>query len=216
MTPSRPSWARVSEEDSVLGEIHIARTHLPILEAARFSLSDIGMRRQRSFLTFLSIILSIAFFVYLSSSVSVTKALAGREAVGQIHQLMISLVSIIVCGVAITNSMIMSVSERFKEIGTMKCLGALNHHVVLIFLIEGFILGAIGGTIGGLSGSLAGLIMGGIQFGFEKLSLVPLGEIFHHAAMGVAAALTLSEVGSIYPAYFAARLSPTEALRFEP
>lgn len=187
-----------------------------MLEAARFSLSDIGMRRQRSFLTFLSIILSIAFFVYLSSSVSVTKALAGREAVGQIHQLMISWMSIIVCGVAITNSMIMSVSERFKEIGTMKCLGALNHHVVLIFLIEGFILGAIGGAVGGLSGSLAGLVMGGIQFGFEKLSLVPLGEILHHTAMGVAVALALSEVGSIYPAYFAARLSPTEALRYEP
>ena len=56
--------------------------------------------------------------------------------------------SLLVCFVGITNSMLMSVTERYKEIGTLKCLGALDNFIVKLFLIESGLLGFFG-SLGG-------------------------------------------------------------------
>merc|ERR1712098_155893 len=62
------------------------------------------------------------------------------------------IMSLIVCVVGITNSMLMSVTERFREIGTMKCLGALDHFVVILFLLESGFQGFAGALVGALIG----------------------------------------------------------------
>ena len=62
--------------------------------------------------------------------------------------------ALLVCTVGITNSMLMSVSERFREIGTMKCLGALNSLIVRLFLIEALFMGFVASFAGWVLGFL--------------------------------------------------------------
>ena len=62
--------------------------------------------------------------------------------------------SLLVCAVGITNAMLMSVMERFRDIGTMKCLGALDSFILKLFLLESLFLGLAGSLLGSLTGTL--------------------------------------------------------------
>src|SRR5205085_3164080 len=68
------------------------------------------------------------------------------------RQLWLVSLSLVVCTVGIANSMLMSVTERFKEIGTMKCLGALDGFIVKLFFIESCLLGFLASLLGCLAG----------------------------------------------------------------
>src|SRR6185437_5767185 len=70
------------------------------------------------------------------------------------RQQWLAIMALIVCFFGIMNAMLMSVTERFKEIGTMKCLGALNRFVVTLFFIEAAFLGIISSLGGWLVGWL--------------------------------------------------------------
>jgi ABC-type lipoprotein release transport system permease subunit len=76
------------------------------------------------------------------------------------------IMSLLVCAVGITNSMLMAVTERFREIGTMKCLGALDLFVVELFLLESGLMGVIAAAAGwsdsALYSSLVGSTGGGL------------------------------------------------------
>ncbi len=69
--------------------------------------------------------------------------------------------------VGITNAMLISVQERVKEIGTMKCLGAMNRHIILLFLVEALLQGLVGGLIGYVVGVVAALITTGDDDGLR-------------------------------------------------
>ncbi len=71
------------------------------------------------------------------------------------RQIWLVIMALMVCTVGITNSMLMSVSERFREIGTMKCLGALNSLIVRLFLIEALFMGIVSSFGGWLLGFVA-------------------------------------------------------------
>lgn len=191
------------------------KTKLPLSDAIRFSISDMMMRGPRTTLTLLSIVLSIAFFVGFLTNASLAEFIIGRESETQTYYLIVSSVAIVVCGVTITNAMIMSATERFNEIGTLKCLGALDRHVVLIFLVEGLVLGFVGGSIGGLIGLVAGLLATSIQFGLARILLFPAINLIRMLMSGIGLSLALTGLSSIYPVYFAVHLSPTEAFRYE-
>lgn len=190
-------------------------TRLPLMDAVRLSVSDMMARGPRSMLTLASIILSIAFFVTVLTNAVLTKIIIGQGTETQTYYLIVAALAVIVCGVSITNAMIMSATERFKEIGTLKCLGALDQHIVLIFLIEGFVLGILGGSVGSLVGLAAGSMASGVQFGLEKILLFQTTDMLYLLGSGIGLALVLTGVSSIYPVYFAAHLSPTEAFRYE-
>lgn len=67
-------------------------------------------------------------------------------------------ISLLVCAVGITNAMLMSVTERYREIATLKCLGALDGSILSIFLLEACLLGAVGAAAGAVLGGLIGVL----------------------------------------------------------
>lgn len=186
----------------------------PIGEAFRFSLESIRKRFTRAIITALSIMLGIAFFVTLRTMGSILREVGGTGIAIEAYQYWMAVIALLVCGVGIINSMLMSVTERYQEIGTMKCLGATDRNVLALFLIEAMLLGVFGGLVGSAIGFLAAVIMYGIQVGFEVVMAVPIIEYLLHFAIAIVTALGLSVIAAAYPAYYAARLNPADALRY--
>ena len=125
---------------------------LPMSKAIEFAWKSVRIRFMRSLITAGGIFLGIAFL----ASILVDKAVQGPniEASDAARLNWLVALSLAVCVVGITNSMLMSVTERFREIGTMKCLGALSQFIVKIFMIEAIAMGAIASSMGWLVGTL--------------------------------------------------------------
>ena len=125
-------------------------------------------------------------------------------------------VSLLVSGIGIANALLMSVTERFREIGTLKCLGAMDRLVVQMFLIESGILGLVGSSIGvsiGLTIALAGQSW---TFGWMTVwSLVPWSKLLKFATVSLFVGLVVAMVAAIYPAIVAARMTAADAMRSE-
>ncbi|MYC70229.1 MAG: FtsX-like permease family protein [Gemmatimonadetes bacterium] len=121
--------------------------------------------------------------------------------------------SLLVCVVGIANAMLMSVTERFREIGTMKCLGALDTFIVKLFLLES--------TFQGLAGTSAGIVIGFaltlglalLDYGGYTFTYFPLSGIAESAGYALVVGTLLSLVGAMLPAYRAAKMEPVEAMR---
>ncbi len=121
--------------------------------------------------------------------------------------------SLLVCVVGIANAMLMSVTERFREIGTMKCLGALDTFIVKLFLLES--------TFQGLAGTSAGIVIGFVltlglallDYGGYTFTYFPLSGIAESAGYALVVGTLLSLVGAMLPAYRAAKMEPVEAMR---
>jgi putative ABC transport system permease protein len=121
--------------------------------------------------------------------------------------------SLLVCLAGITNAMLMSVTERFREIGTMKCLGALDSFVVRLFLIEATLLGVAGSAIGAIAGALLILLVYSIKEGFSLWMRIDWPELLLWMAGSVGVGAAISLIAAIIPAINAARLPPAAALR---
>jgi putative ABC transport system permease protein len=117
-------------------------------------------------------------------------------------------VSLLVGGIGIMNVMLLSVTERTKEIGLRMALGARSRDVMLQFLAEAVTLSLIGGVIGVL---LALAASGGVQQVLRWSAVVSPGAI----VLAVAVAAAVGVFFGIYPARQAARLDPIDALRYE-
>ena len=124
-------------------------------------------------------------------------------------------VSLIVCIVGITNAMLMSVTERFKEIATMKCLGATDGFIMVNFILESGFQGLAGGTIGSVLGAILGILRSSLTYGSLAIQNVPFLEMLVVLLVSIAAGIILSVIAAIYPAFVAARLAPLEAMRVE-
>jgi putative ABC transport system permease protein len=135
---------------------------------------------------------------------------AFQTATGTMTRLLagIAVVSLIVGGIGIMNIMLVSVSERTREIGLRKATGATNRDIRLQFLIESCVIAGVGGMIGVGLGGVASNLMGKV---LQTTAIITPQSVV--ASVGVAAATGL--FFGIYPAQKAARLSPIEALRYE-
>jgi len=123
--------------------------------------------------------------------------------------------SLLVCTVGITNSMLMAVTERFKEIGTMKCLGALDTFVVLLFMLESGMLGICASVLGWILGFVAMVLIAGMSKGWDIVATMSIWGVFATLGICVAAGMILTLFATIMPARQAARMPAAMALRSE-
>lgn len=132
------------------------------------------------------------------------------DAIGivQIAATVIGLITLLGAGIGLMNIMLVSVTERTREIGVRKALGANNKVVRAQFLAESVIIGQIGGALGIILGLLVGNL---VALAMSTSFVVPWGWI----AFGVFSCFVVSVVSGYYPAYKAAQLDPIEALRHE-
>ena len=120
----------------------------------------------------------------------------------------ISFVALMIGGIGVMNIMLVSVTERTKEIGVRKAVGATRMNILSQFLIEAVVLTAIGG--------LAGLVVGELfAFLINRYSPLPAYVPIWAIAVGIGISAGVGIVFGLWPAWKAARLDPIEALRWE-
>jgi len=209
---------------------------LPFGKSIEIAFKSIRVRFVRSMITTISLVLAVAFLSYTNVSIDVVN---GLLATGDVHvrqqvtrsgyevqpaenqvkntpkQRWIVFLSLLVCVVGIVNAQLMSVTERFREIGTMKCLGALDRFILRLFLLEAGMQGLVGAGLGALLGALFSLTSGVVQYGILAVSSVNWGDLMGSMGMATGMGCLLSLAGVLYPAMMAARMQPVEAMRVE-
>jgi len=125
----------------------------------------------------------------------------------------IVMLSLLVCTVGIVNAQLMAVTERFREIGTMKCLGALDRFILRLFLLEAGMQGLAGSFVGALVGILGALLVGLVRYGLSGTAATSVAGLGWVLAVSIAVGAGLSLLGVVYPAIVAARMRPVEAMR---
>jgi ABC-type antimicrobial peptide transport system permease subunit len=192
------------------------------------------VRLSRSLITTATLALAIAFVAYIWSGYGILNAVwphvdstlqediltSGYEMIdghfgSSPKDRWLAILSLIVCVVGIVNAQLMAVTERFREIGTFKCLGALNSFVVRIFVLEGIYQGIFGGFVGSLLGILVSTLSLTLKLGWAAILFWPLLQMLLVIVWGLLLAALLSLLGVMYPALVAARMEPAVALRAE-
>jgi predicted lysophospholipase L1 biosynthesis ABC-type transport system permease subunit len=194
------------------------RVYFTFRDALRLGYWYITRRMARARINIASIALGIAFLTTLLMTDAFYRAytLEGGEQLSvETYQYWLMFVALVVSVVGITNAMLIAVYERFREIGTMKCIGALDRHILLLFLVESLIQGVVGGAIGFVIGIFGALISTGFTTGFNILFSVPVAEFVMFIGGSVLLSVILSIIATLYPAYRAAKLNPVEALSYE-
>ena len=209
---------------------------LPFGKSVEIAYKSIRVRFFRSLITTLSLVLAVAFLSYVQTGNQIAAAVlkTGDEQVlrtliqagydiepgttftgESAKQRWIIALSLLVCVVGIVNAQLMAVTERFREIGTMKCLGALNHFILRLFMLEALIQGLAGSCAGALTGAIFAIISGAFLFGPIVFSSLPFSQIGATVLIASATGCFLSLIGVTYPAIKAANMEPVEAMRVE-
>jgi len=132
---------------------------------------------------------------------NVTGGLAGAS-------IWIVAIFLVIGGIVIMNIMLASVTERTREIGVRKSLGATRRDVMLQFLLESGVMATIGGVLGVLVAML-------ISFTISHLTPFPMDLPIRWVIIGITVSAGVGVFFGVYPAYKASKLNPIEALRFE-
>lgn len=211
---------------------------LPFSKSFQMAYQSIRVRFFRSLVTTMSLILAVAFLTFTQAENDITKGLLtskepsfiqiltrvgydvtaetpGLKSGNSAKQRWIVFLSLLVCVVGIVNAQLMSVTERFREIGTLKCLGALDRFIVRIFIIEASMQGLAGGLIGALLGALVAFAATILRFGLSSVSFLPWIDISITIGYAICIGTGLSLLGVLYPAIVASQMLPIDAMRVE-
>ncbi len=120
----------------------------------------------------------------------------------------VALISLLVGSIGIMNIMLVSVTERTKEIGLLKSLGFTGFDILFLFMIESILLGVFGGVLGSTVG-IAG------AYGVENFLNLPVVFPFSLITAGFLVAVIVGFVSGVYPARKAAKMKPVDSLRHE-
>jgi predicted lysophospholipase L1 biosynthesis ABC-type transport system permease subunit len=194
-------------------EAGINRIHLPFSTVVQITMNSLKIRFWRSMVTASGIFLGIAFLSYVSTNLLTSEG-QGIEERARLVWLVV--MSLLVSTVGIVNSMLMSVTERFREIGTMKCLGAPDDFVVKLFFVEAVFTGAVSSVGGWVVGYLGSVIAKSFSIGlihsFQAVGAVRTLEL----AVGcIVIGVFVTLIATIAPARSAAAMPAAAALRTE-
>ncbi len=210
---------------------------LPWSRAIEICWRNVLNRRGRFLLIFISIGVVVAFFVSTLAYQTVLAELRRSEEVPvraaleranlithdedaernqRDRTIWLLTLSGMLCFVGVCNTMYMSVSERFREIGTLKCLGALDGFIIRLFLIESVFVGVVGSALGAVVGCLLMLLQLMMVLELEYISA---GLLFRTLALSVPLAVlsgtALTVMAAVYPTRAAAKMKPVDAMRVE-
>jgi len=214
----------------VVEKRHVERqVVLPLSKAIEISFKSLRIRFWRSLITTSGIVLGIAFLMSIFTTNLVHTGLLekgtleiklrlqseGEDVESGAKQIWLVSLSLLVCVVGITNAMLMSVTERYKEIGTMKCLGALDGFIRKLFLLESLFQGLFGSMIGAVVGWGFVIIISLIKYGGQAISTFPFFLFLGYALVVLIIGVVISIAGALFPASQAAKMVPAEAMRSE-
>jgi len=209
---------------------------LPFAKSVEIAYKSIRARFFRSLVTTLTLVLAVSFLAFSQINIIIADNLlaAGDPDMYQTiircgydvspddtslaaspKQRWIVILSLLVCVVGIINAQLMSVTERFREIGTMKCLGALDRFVVRLFVMEAAMQGLAGALAGAILGGAGAILSALIRFGSGIFVNFPWQPVFLSLGLAICIGMFLSLAGVLYPAIIAARMQPVEAMRVE-
>jgi putative ABC transport system permease protein len=207
----------------------------PVPWGIAFAVSWGSLRRRllRSLITMFGVVLGIAFLSYMLVNENLLSALVAfkddrlnvllqkagvdifsNRGADAMTILLIGL-SLFTCLVGIINAMLMAVSERIREIGTLKCLGAQDAFIVKTYFIESSLQGAIGTVLGVLIGLVVAVLINGASYGRFVAQAFPAWPVLKSMSIGLVIGSLMSVAASILPAYMAARKEPVDAMRVE-
>lgn len=213
---------------------------LPMRKSLDISIRSLQVRFFRSLITVMSLVLAVAFlaFTLLGHDVAMGLLASGQaslqselvkagfdlapgrypgsyEVAASAKDRWIVILSLLVCAVGIVNAQLMAVTERFREIGTMKCLGALDSFVLRLFLLEAGMQGLAGSFVGAILGGITGVLVGMMRFGVPALTYLRFEDVAASMGWSILVGFILSLVGVSYPALVASRMPPVVAMRAE-
>ena len=123
-------------------------------------------------------------------------------------------VSLLVAAIGISNALLMSVTERYREIGTMKCLGALDRFIIRLVLMESGFLGGTGAAMGIVLGVVFAVAGYSGTYGLDVvLDALDGGRVLSGGLKCFAVGWVVAVIAAVYPAFIAARMVPADALR---
>lgn len=209
------------------------QSQLSLKATIKIAWQSIRVRIVRSLLVTSGIILALAFLTYILLSSALQEYIctnasedllehlrrAGKliiaDADAKIQTRWMVGLALLVSLVGVLNAMLLSVTERFREIGTMKCLGALDSLIVKLFLLESTFQGIVGTALGIIVGIILTLVEGMNIYGAALWNLIPLSAVIETIGICFIAGTALTIFGALYPAWVAARMEPVDAMRME-
>ena len=224
------------ELEKETGHVQQRQVRLPFMKSVEISLKSIKVRFFRSVITTMSLVLAVSFLSFVGVSNDIANGMLAEQD-PELRQVLIRsgydlrpkdttvgsspkqrwlvILSLLVCVVGIVNAQLMAVTERFREIGTMKCLGALDRFILRLFILEAGMQGLAGAGMGALVGAVFSLFNGWLRFGPVALTAVSWADLARSVGIAMAVGCLLSLLGVLSPALVAARMQPVEAMRVE-
>jgi putative ABC transport system permease protein len=218
---------------------------LPLRTAVEIAYKSIRLRLSRSLVVTTGIIMALAFLISILANQAIVRGMqqwiaapstadradaqrleasmksrgvpmtAQEIANDRIQTRWVLGLALLVAFVGILNAMLMSVTERFREIGTMKCLGALDGFIIRLFLLESVFQGVVGTIAGIFIGLGLSMASASISYGRYAWRNLPVHDLLVAILFCLIVGLFLTIAGALYPAWHAARMQPTDAMRVE-